>query len=320
MQKLTSTLIMLVCVSLISACTPPSSKRRVSSPPEFEVKSRSATGGECQCQGAEVLTIKNKGAGAGRLAATKYTRLINSDAVDKKTTTYRFEPGQERVFACSVAPISNSEPECHRQNTIEAFGNQYPKAMQDLSRDSVIQIVQGNLAGAPDTPTPMGYCVSKCKFNQQGGCDLKLEGGGDSELGIKIANLITSTGGNSSISVSKIQELTASGKNECNRTDIGFLNYVGYNYGDKCDIEATLPPSFGTTKITIGSNFMLDISKGPGVGNFTMTFPNLPGGIDVTFSDSVLQSSFGGRISQVDYRDKMYAIETGSGKCVAVEI
>jgi hypothetical protein len=310
--------IMLV-VLVATGCDAPRGKPMPSDPVDIvaKVEVLPSAPTQCACQGAKQIRITNVDTKRGLVPSTLYERDIQSDEISQTDETFLLNPGESKTLACSI-DNTPANPSCTIQRTYAINGIQWPGPIENTTRDQVAQIVQGNLADAESDVKPHGQCKDRC-VNGTGQC-FKVSGGGDANLGIEIANLVSSSDLNDGIPVSKVIDLTASGQNECNRTDIALRAGKAYNYGDNCSIHGTLPPSLGTASIVVQPNFLLIINKGAGINNFDLIFSKSAGGIDVQFTDGSLNAGYGGVVRQVSYQNRMYSIEAGTGACFAVTI
>lgn len=318
MMKLWIFLALIVLVA--TGCDAPRSIRTPSDPVDIvaKVEVLPAVPSQCACQGAKQIRITNADTKRGLVPSTLYERDIHSDVISQTDETFLLKPGESKTLACSI-DNTPTNPSCTIQRTYAINGIQWPGPIENTTRDQVVQIVQGNLADSEVDIDPHGQCYNRCVKNDTDQC-FKVAGGGDADLGIAIANLVSSSDLNDGIPVSKIIELTASGLNECNRTDIALRSGWAYNHGDNCSIRGTLPPSLGTASIVVQPNFTFLIKKGVGANNFDLIFSKSSGGIEVQFTDGSLNTNYGGVVRQISYQNLMYSIEVGTGACFAVTI
>lgn len=319
MRKVGFLPILALFVMMLGGCEQPVNSRIQN--PVFSVSKVDESQDGCSCPSAVRYRIDNTGSADGRLAVTRLERLLNSSAVTSKDVTLSIPRGGNHQLDCSVQPDESNT--CNRQVAYKVLGQHYPDTPADMARDAIINLVQDNLASS-GALSPTGQCVSPC-VNGDDQCELvDATNTPDAPLGRKIANLLGNLPENGNVPVEKILELTKTGENTCQRTDMATRNHYAYNYGnDNCVIKGVLPAGLGSADTHVPGNLMFNFDTGGNVGNFTMVFPRKKGAVELEFSNPVLNSAFGAHLARIDHVDGLFIGEfqagNGAKNCFALK-
>lgn len=274
----------------------------------------------CQCAGAVRYKLVNQGGHRWMKKGIRYRRLLTQDSstVVPQPLTIEVGPNATVPLQCSILPDSNAD--CIESVVFEIDGIQYPDTLQDLNRDMVVDIVQASTDPLNSDMNPTGDCVQACLGDSGQPCQsFDATGSSDVQLGKEIALLLGNVTPRDTIGIDKIVELTSSKTNECGRTDVAFENYVGYNFGNACEIRGTLPGGSGRADVIVPSSLLLEYSK-KGAGNFEFRFYKSGAAPEVRFSDGGLQQAYGGHIKQMNYHDGQYILQHENNSCFAIRV
>lgn len=272
-------------------------------------------------QMTKIYQVSNTGGLAGELVGTRYERLNTSseNTVKRTDVSMPLPPhSKPQLLECPVQP--DTRKVCNKLVSYEFNGINYPHAIAEASRELVIKTVIANteLMSTYKTP-PSNACVSACS---EGGDCTELPDTShstDGQLGRDIVLLLGNLNKDSTIGNKTIMELTKSGQNECSRTDIVFVDNVGYNYGDACGIQGKLP-SGDTVDIMIPANFQMNYNKKGATGNFELQFFKSQAAPKIIFSDLEKQKTIGGSIKQINFIDNKAFIQNEKLQCFAVKV
>lgn len=307
-----------ICHDGIGICSPRT--QRSPTEPNYQVSVLPKDQSTCQCPNSEQYVVNNTGR-TGELSWLEYQREPQDIEPYKEPKRQTLDGGQSLKLACTVQ-LSKESGTCTRQVISEVEGKVYGGDKLSITKAMVVDIAKAGMEHLPAKIDPNGSCPVACKGQNTPNC-VKIDArkAGSVGLGKKIAILLTKTPTIiTNLEISK--DLTASGNNDCLRSDIVFEGTKGYNVGmlrQDCVIQTMLPePVKANLKITIPKTLTFDHESSVG-GNFSIKFAHQMNAPNLT-SDGFLTEILDGAVLQVNYDSGSYIVENEKHNCIAIRI
>lgn len=272
----------------------------------------------CECPTAEGFNLVNTGS-TGSVSILTISRGPSDTVAHQEFSSKTIQAGTTTPLFCSVQPTAAKK--CELSVVTVVNGKPYGGDVNTIMQGIVKATASADMEHMTLLPKPVGDCPQKCKDLTH--CT-KFDVSKSKSVGVgqEIALLLGVS--KTLIGNDKIVGLTGSKTNECQRSDVVFEGGQAYNIGllpVVCQIQTNLPNSLGEVDITVPRTLTFKHTLSPGQnGNFQLNFDLQQAALQLTFTNSTLQTILGGSLLEVDYDAGSFVFEMQSHACLSVQV